>query len=196
MIAFYYFFCSIKMLRTLSTYYDDRRKSCTTKVMEKFVYGINKSVILLHIILKGFVIFSVYKRRPSRVDNEMYSYCNAIIATNVSCMMYVLPFLYTNKIVHSVFQYLTLIVNSIIFSIYWWTIVPDFLHSLPWSYVYLAHAFISSITLFGYILFSNSQLKKRRSIAILPYRGSVPYAKTVLPNSSHINKSVNVSVSV
>ena len=89
----------------------------------------------------------------------------------------------------SIEQTRTLIVNSTIFAIYWWTIAPDLLHSLPWSYVYLASIIINSITLFAYILFSRSQFKNP----------ILPYAKTVIPTSPRINNtnnSVNVSVNI
>ena len=182
------------MFRRLSTYYVQKRKSITSKVIEKIIYVLNKLSILLHIILKCLVIFSVYERRPPKLTAEMvennqydfHNYCNTIIALLVSCVIYsCCSCCNQNTSFHILTQNISFIINSIIFTVFWWTIIPHFLHRLPWCHVYLAATMFHCLILFTNLSFYMYKLKSV-STSVYPIHVS----------KKKLNKSVNVSVAV
>ena len=182
------------MFRRLSTYYVQKRKTITSKVIEKFIYFLNKLSILLHIVLKCLVIFSVYERRPPKLTAEMeqnnqydyHNYCNTIIALLVSCVFYSSSYCFNQNTPFRVLsQNISFIINSIIFTVFWWAMVPHFLHLLPWSHVYLAATLFHCLILFINLSFYIFRLKSA-STSVYPIHVS----------KRGLKKNVNVSVAV
>lgn len=185
----------LTMFRKLSTFYETRRQTCSEKVRKEFFYVSHKLSIILHVIIKLLVMYSVYERRPSRNDDESgTSFHDTIIAANASCLLYIIPFLLTRHTVHHIFQYISLILNSILLSVFWFAIAPEDLHDQPWSHVYITNACINSVQLLLFLLHCNSLIKKKNKIMAFPYAHSVPERSVV--GSMNNSNSVQVSVSV
>lgn len=197
------------MFRRLSTIYYRRRESCSSKMMNNMVWAINKLSILLQVCLKVIVILSVYKIRPTKETNEEeHDYCNGVIALYSAIMCYHLPMMYTLKFMDTVFQYITFIISSTLFSIFWWTLTPTLFHQFVFAKVYLSSACLNCLKLLIYILNENRKNKlnwgDKSSAVILPVsnrihgpKSKVPYAHPVINSSApNVDSSVNVSISV